>query len=445
MNVLVLGAGTVGSSIAEILCQHQHSVTVIDTDAERTMRLAETLDVRTLTGSACQASVLFQANVSDCDFCLAVTGIDEVNLISASIAKSMGADRTMARVFAPVFHDNSTIDYRRHFHIDRLLSLEYLSAVEFARAIRNPGALALENIARGEIEMQEFLIDRTSTLTSNVLKDVPLEGVRIGLITRNGDTWIAGAQDRLELNDRVLVVGPQEKINEVAKSFQKKRPPKQMILIAGGGETGLHLAKLLDQKQFSISLLEIDAARCESLANQLKHVTVVQADATRKMVLEEERAAQADVLVSCLGDDEECIMVAVEASELGASRVMSLVNRPDYANVVGKLGIDVAISPRQVTARQVLGFLNQGAIVARIPTPNRDIEFIEIEVGDNSEVCGLPLSELKLPHPCLIIALTRDEYCHLPQASDCLQARDSILVLAEAKDEKTIARIFATR
>ena len=157
MRIVVLGAGTVGGSIASLLCLHRHSVTVVDSVSEHVRHINETLDVRSLIGSASQSSVLFQADVGSADLCLAVTGDDEANIVAASMAKAMGAKRAIARVYAPVFRDLSTFDYQRHFGIDRLLSLEHLTALELARSIRHPGSVAVENLARGELEVHEVV------------------------------------------------------------------------------------------------------------------------------------------------------------------------------------------------------------------------------------------------------------------------------------------------
>ncbi len=159
MKIVILGAGTVGTSIADMLCRDRHSVTVVDSQAARVRAINERLDVRAVTGNAAQSSVLFQAGVLDCDLCLAVTGSDEVNMVAASIAKGMGSRRSVARVFAPVYRDLSTFDYQRHFRIDRMLSLEQLSAMELARAIRHSGAVAVEHFARGELEVQELTVE----------------------------------------------------------------------------------------------------------------------------------------------------------------------------------------------------------------------------------------------------------------------------------------------
>ncbi len=383
-----------------------------------------------ITGSASQSSVLFQAGVLDTDLCLAMTGSDEVNLVGASMAKAMGARRTIARVYAPVFRDLSTFDYQRHFHIDRLLSIEHLSAMEFAKSLRSPGAVSTENFARGELEVQEIEIREKSSATGQMLKDLGLpKGVRVGSIARDGRMWIAGATDVVEVGDRITLIGSHEDVDEVKGSLHVDPPPKLGVVIAGGGETGFHLARTLEGMRFSVTLMESQLDRCEYLAAKLKHSTVVQADATRRASLEEERVGSADAFVACTGDDENNILACVEAREIGAAKAMSIVGRPDYANVVGKLGIDLAVSPREVISREVLGFLNTGAVISRTPLAAGGISIFEVEVLDGVPATEHVLANLHLPSQCLIAAVMRDDYVQVPGADDRLKVGDTVVVL----------------
>ncbi|MCA9240728.1 MAG: Trk system potassium transporter TrkA, partial [Planctomycetales bacterium] len=334
MRIAILGAGTVGQSVAALLCRDRHSVTVIDTDADKIKHVNETLDVRAIAGSASQSSVLFQAGVSSVDLCLAVTGDDEVNMVSASIAKAMGARRAVARVYAPVFRDLSTFDYQRHFGIDRLLSLEHLSAMELARAIRHPGSVVVENLARGEIEVSEVTASEKGKLVGTALREVGLpKGVLIGSITHDGESRIAAADDVIEPGDRLTLIGSRDSVEDVKKGICGERGGKTSVVVIGGGETGLHLARILEAQRFAVTLLELDRARCDYLATMLEHTTVVNSDGTRRATLEEERVADAGVFVACTGEDEDNIMAAVEARDLGAQSIMAIVSRPDYAQV----------------------------------------------------------------------------------------------------------------
>lgn len=430
MRIVVLGAGTVGTSISGMLCRHGHSVTVIDTDEAKIQRINETLDVRAIHGSASQSSVLFQSGVMGCDLCLAVTGFDEINLVSASMAKAMGAPRSVARVYAPVFRDLSTFDYQRHFRIDRLLSLEHLSAIELARGIRHPGSVVVENLARGELEVQELVITEKATVLDVPLKGLKLsKSVRIGSISREGRTWIAGAEDSLAVDDRITLIGTRGEIDEVKEEFQRHVGPKVGVVIAGGGETGFHLARALESQRFSVVIIEHDRDRCDYLASNLKHTTIVHSDATRRARLEEERVGSADVFVACTGDDENNIMASVEALDIGAQTIMAIVGRPDYAQVVGKLGITLAVSPRQVMAKQVLGFLNKGPLISRTSLGDGSINVLEIEVRQGAPATEHVLAGLELPPQCLIVALIQEEFARVPGADDRLSAGDTVIAL----------------
>lgn len=442
MRIVVLGAGTVGSWIADLLCQHRHSVTVVDVDPEYTARINEEMDVRAVTGSASECSVLFQADVLGADVCLAVTGSDEVNLVAASMAKAMGARRSIARVFGEVFRDRSTFDYERHFRIDRLLSLEHLSALELARGIRDPGSLAVEHLADGKVQVQEITVSDSSSL-GIPLKDLKLpSGVRVGTIYRDDRIWIAGAEDTIQLHDRITLIGQREEMNEVKDKFQRKGDARRSVFIAGGGETGYHLAASLNSRRYSVTVMETDLRRCDLLANGLPHATIVQADATRRAVLEEERVGRADVFAACTGDDENNIMACVEARELGTKRIMAIVQRPDYANVVGKLGIDLAVSPRDVMAKQILSYLNMGPVVSRAMLPGGKIGVYELEVNEGVAATEYDLFNLPLPAGCLVVAMMRHDYVRVPGASDRLRPGDQAVMLVEASAADEMLALF---
>jgi len=444
MRIVVLGAGTVGTSIADMLCREGHSVTVVDNDPAHARRANDELDVRVVSGSASESTVLFQAGVLGADLCLAVTGSDEVNLVAASMAKAMGAGRTVARVYGPVFRDLSTFDYQRHFKIDRLLSMEHLSAMELARAIRHPGANSVETFVRGQLEMQELLVDPKAPGVGIPLKELNLpSGVRIGSIRREGKVSLAGAMDQIAPGDLITLIGAREDIDDVKGRFQREQPPKRGVVIAGGGETGYHLAQVLEDGRFAVFLMETDRTRCEYLATHLEHTTVINADARRRATLEEERVGSADIFVACAGDDEDNIMACVEAKELGAKTIMAIVNRPDYANVVGKLGIDHAVSPRLVTAREIKGLLNTGAVISRMPlSEDGDVEIQEIDVLEGAPVTEHVLAEVDLPPQCLIAAVIRESYVRVPGADDRLCPGDTVVALVAQSAREQLAKVF---
>ena len=445
MRIVVLGAGTVGHSIAALLCRNGHSVTVVDNNADHIQHVNETLDVRGLHGSASQSSVLFQAGVTSCDLCLAVTGDDEVNLVSASMGKAMGARRSVARVYAPVFRDLSTFDYQRHFRIDRLISLEHLSAMELARGIRHPGSVVVENLARGEIEVHEMLVSPNSKSVGKTIRELDLPGrIRVGSIVREGESRITSADDVVQAGDRLTVIGSRKEVDAIKPTFCGESGRKLSVVIAGGGETGYHLARILEAQRFNVSLFEADRERCDFLAAQLQETTVVHTDATLRDSLEEERVGAADVFVACMGEDENNIMAAVEARDIGTAMVMALVSRPDYAHVVGKLGIDITVSPREVVAKQILGYLNSGPVISRTPLGDGEICVLEIEVLEGAVITEHVLAKLSLPERCLIAAVIRSEFAFVPGADDRLKPGDNVVVMVDEANADAVVRMFSS-
>ncbi|MGL6195350.1 MAG: Trk system potassium transporter TrkA, partial [Thermoguttaceae bacterium] len=423
-----------------------HEVTMVDNNPKKIQQIDAALDVTTITGSAAQSSILFQAGVSSADLCLAMTGNDECNMLAASMAKAMGASRVAARVYGKIFRDLSTFDYQHHFKIDRLLSLEHLTAMEFARRIREPGAMVIEHFARGEVEMQDVIVSRSSKATGVPLMQlrIPSE-VRIGTINHEGNVAIATANDVIEVGDRISLIGTRDDVETVKKMFHTQPSSRKSVVIAGGGETGFHLAQVLENRGYRVTILDADRQRCDFLASRLKRSSICHSDARRKIDLEEERVGESDIFVSCLGEDEDNIMSCVEAQEIGVKTLMGVVSRPDYANVIGKLGITEAVSPREVMARQVVGLLNTGPIIFRNKhILGGGIDVLEIEVQPDSPITKDVLRNVKLPRQGIIGAMIREEFVQVPGAGDQLRAGDIVVALVQSTFVDEFVEAFDT-
>ncbi len=432
MNIVVLGAGTVGRSIAELLCEKDQNVTVVDTNAAKVERINEELDVRAIVGSASQSSILFQAGVNTADVCLAVSGNDEVNIIAASMSKMMGVRRSIARVYAPVFRDLSTFDYQHHFNIDQILSLEYLTAMELVRRIRDQSMVIVETLLQGELHVEEIIVGQEGKLTRSKIKDLGLsKSMRIGTIKRDNRMWIASAEDQLIIGDHVTVFCRPDEMKQVRSLFKTSVGPQRRVVIGGGGETGLHLAKMLEREGFKVTILETEESRCEELASILESTDIIHGDATRVEFLKEERVGNADVFVACTGDDENNMVMCVEAETLGAAKIMCLVDRPDYAKIVNRLGIDLAVSKREAMAKQILAYLTEGVVVARVKLPGGLINIIEVEIRPGSPATTSTLAELGLPDRCLVAGVIQQETVRVPTAQDRLSPGNTAVLLVE--------------
>ncbi len=442
MNIVVLGAGTVGQSTAELLCARGLNVCVVDEQPDVLRRVEERFDVQTVCGSAIDASTLFQAGVLSADLCLAVTSRDEVNLISASVAREMGASRSVARVFNPILRDRNTFDYQRHFSVDRLISLEQLTALELARHIRSTSVVTVETFMRGGVEVQGIPVGARAKAIGVPLQELKLpRAVRVGVITRRDESFIPAASDAVQADDHVTLIGNHEDLQKAVGLFEGRLAPGPRVIIAGGGETGLNLARLLKDTRCRVTVLESDADRSELIAERLPHCTVLRADVKSRADLEEARVGSAELFVACTGHDEENIVCGVEAKELGCGRLLTIVRSPDYANVLQRLGVDVAVSPRQAMARQIIGLISRGPIRERSPVAGDSAEVWEVEVRAGAAATQAPLRDLPLTG-CLVAAIERDEFVKVPGADDRLEPGDTVVLLVHKAVESKVYGLF---
>ncbi|MDO5553123.1 MAG: Trk system potassium transporter TrkA [Planctomycetia bacterium] len=443
MRILILGGGTVGSSVAKAL-SGDHDVTIVDINKELTDRLDEDIDARILCGSASQSSVLFQAGATTADICLALTGNDEVNIVGASMAHAMGTRRTAARIYAKVFRDLSTFDYQDHFGIDRMLSIEHLTAMELARRIREPGAMLIEHFACGELEMQEVVITRPGPATGVALSELHLpSAVRIGTIARDDKTTIATAADKIEPGDRITILGDRKAVEDVKKTFQTQSRIKRNVVIGGGGEIALHLAQILITRNYNVRIIEEDRDRCEFLSRRLTGASVLCGDASEKNLLAEEHIGESDIFVGCLGDDENNIMACVEAGELGTKTLLAVISRPDYAEIVGRFGISEAVSPQALFCRQVEGLLHTGPVLFRNPhLLAGNIDVVELEVQKDAAITQVPLKEANLPKQAILAAVIRDNTILIPDAAFVAREGDNVIALVNNPSLDELAKQF---
>lgn len=447
MQVLILGAGTVGAAIAAELCG-RHSVTLVDKDRALIKQIEDdNLDIQTVVGSASEANALFQAGVTTADICLALTGDDEVNIVGASMAKAMGVPRVAARVYAGIFSDLGTFDYQNHFNIDRFLSMEHLTAMEIARRIREPGAMLIEHFGGGHLEMQEVVITKPTSATGVALADLKLPSkVRIGTITRADDTtWIATAGDKIEIGDRITILGGRDEVENVKRLFQTQSTNRESVMIAGGGEIGYQLARVLQERNYNITILEADRQRCETLSKLLRKSTIIHGDASQKKILAAEYVGPKDLFIACLGDDENNIMACAEAQELDVKTLVAVIERPDYAAIVRKFGITEAVCPQEVTSRQINGLMHSGPVIFRNShLLGGNVDVFELVVGENALVTQNALKNVGLSRKILVAAVVRGKDVLIPDAEFVIKENDTVLVLVDAEAQPELIKQFQT-
>lgn len=323
MKIVVAGAGDVGHYLCQILSEDGHSVTLIESEDSTADDVEEHLDVRVVRGNGASAVCLLKAGVEACDFFMAMTAHDQLNIVACSIAANLGAKTTIARVHDQVYADASVINYQKHFNIDILINPEALTAVELAKHVRNPERMALEDFARGAIELQEVEISPDSKAAGTALRDLRLSGVKIGYVEREGELIVPRAETVLRAGDKATIIGTPDNILKDRRVFSSASPAAQRIVLYGATETAISVIRRLHDHRFKIRVIEPDLEKCKTLAESFPNVTVINGSATSLRLLEEEQIGSADYFIACTKDDEENVMTCLQAKSL-ASPTLSL-------------------------------------------------------------------------------------------------------------------------
>ena len=457
MRIIILGAGTVGSWVAETFCK-EHDVTVVDTDLE-SIREMDSSDVQVLEGSVCDPAVLFASHISNMELCIAVTGDDATNILAASMAKRMGVPTVIARVQNPILLDTTTFNCLETFELDRLISLEALTAEHLATKIRTPTSDFIEHIAQGSIKAIEVEINGKNKMIGKTIEESGLpEGVHIGLIRRkNAETGqreaprIAVADDVLCDGDKITLIGDDERVDALIDEIYKKRKNKNVV-IAGGGRVGQYLAKILEAGPFNVCLIEKNEAKVLDLANKLNRVEVVHGDATTNKTLIALRIDTADFFVACIGDEENNIMACVEVDHIFNNtenvvredrRVMCVIHRKDYSDIVKKLGIDETVSPRTAMKDEVHKYVGDSAVRYSQRIASSDISVYEILIEEDAPAIEHVLTNLDLPGGRWRAAtLTHNGTVRVPRPDDHFEAGDYIVALIHDDAVDEVIRMF---
>ncbi|MGJ3243096.1 MAG: Trk system potassium transporter TrkA [Opitutales bacterium] len=437
MKIIIVGAGEVGYHLSEILSGRDYDVTVIESGDATAQRVDEELNVKVMPGNGSSASVLKQARVEDCDYFLAMTSDDKTNLVSCSLAKALSQKvTTVARIHDQTYADNSIVNYQLHFGIDYLLNPEGLCAVELAKIIRNPGRVAVENFARGQIEVQVVAVSAKSKLVGKSLQELRIDPrLRIGYIQRGDSFELATADARIQAEDQVTLFGPPETLFEARAQFDPgSRPESVRVVIFGGTETAIALIRLLANPRFKIRLIEKEMTTCRQFAERFPNVTVIQGDGTSLRLLEEEQIGSADYFVACTKDDENNIMTSLQASKLGARHVQLMINRGDYQTVLNQLkstlGVETVVSPRLATANEVVRSLSGETYVELASLAGGQARILEIRVSHNSTAIGRKIRDVKLPRGAVIVALLHKFQAKVPGADDTILAGDRLVTIS---------------
>jgi trk system potassium uptake protein TrkA len=450
MKIIILGAGQVGTSVAENLASEANDITVVDLDSARLRELQDRLDIRTVAGNASYPEVLERAGAEDADMVIAVTNQDEVNMVACQVAYTIFHTPTkIARIRASEYLDHNELFVQEALPVDVIISPEQLVTEYIRRLIEHPGALQVLDFANGRVSLVAMKAYYGGEMVGHALRELrdhmPNIETRVAAVFRRGNPIQPTGDTIIEADDEVFFIAATRNIRSVMRELRKLEKPVKKIMLAGGGNIGTRLALSLEDN-YHVKIIERNPNRIQVLTEELDRAIVLQGDAADPDLLTEESIDDMDVYCALTNDDEANILSSMLAKRMGARKVMSIINRAAYVDLVQAGPIDIAISPKQATIGSLLAHVRRGDVVVVHSLRRGAAEAIEaVAHGDrsSSKVVGRTLEEIKLPKGATIGAIVRGEEVIIAHHDTVIEAEDHvILFLMEKQLVPAVERLF---
>lgn len=437
MQILIVGCGKVGYTLAEQLSREDNDITVLDTNSSRVQFLVEELDIMGYIGSGISFETLAEAGVKKADLLIAVTGSDEVNLMCCLIAKKAGHCQTIARVRNPEY--TSEMEFlKKELGLAMIINPELIAAAEIARVLRVPSAIDVEVFAKGKAEILRLRIKPGS-----ILCDLPVQEIsaRLGsdilvcVVERGSEVIIPDGNFVLKEKDTIHIAGAPKKTGQFFKKIGVDTDPVHDIMIVGGGKISYYLAKMLLASGMDVKIIERDAACCEMLCQSLPDATVIHGDGTDKALLMEEGLENADSFAALTGMDEENVFLSLYAKHVSDIKTVTKINRISFDEVIDTLDLDTVVHPKNITAEFIIRYARAfgNSIGSNVETLHRiangRVEALEFVIRENSPVLNTTLMDMDIREGVLVACIQRKGQVILPRGGDSMQVGDNVIVI----------------
>ena len=458
MNIIICGAGRVGFTIAKLLSEQGHSITVIDQSSEDIQKINDSLDVKAIVGKATYPSILEKANAAETDMIIAVTRNDEINMLICQIAFSIfNIPKKIARIRSQDYLNPkfTRVYNKENLPIDVIISPEIEIARSIQRKLEAPGALDSVPFAENQIRLLEILIKDNCKLIGLKLNELtnkfPNLDANIVAIIRNEKSFIPKKTDQVKVNDKIYVIINSSQMAETLEAFGHSEKISKKILIIGGGNIGYNLAKNIEDtlEGVRVKIVEKDKSRSEYLANELNNTIVINGNGLDEEVLTEANLDEAETVLALTNDDEDNLMVSVlvekfakDQKDIEDKRTMALVNKPNYSLLQSSLKIDDLIDPRMNTVSSILKHIHKGTIENAYTISNGEYEVIEAEIIESSELINKELKNSNLPDEIRIGAVLRDKKVIIPKSDFIFQKDDQIVLIVKKDTVGVVENLF---
>jgi len=441
MEVIIIGCGKVGITLADQLVKENHNVVMVDTSSERLQSLSEEIDAIKLLGNGASISTQMEAGIETADILIAVTGSDEMNLLCCLIAKKAGRCHTIARVRNPVY-SNEINFIKERLGISMIINPELAAATEISRILRFPSAIKIDPFAKGKVELLKFKIKPEFQLDGLSVMDVDSQlrcDVLIVGVERGDEVAIPDGKFILKDGDMVSIIASPKNSAEFFRKIGIHTNQVKNTLIVGGGTVAFYLAKQLSSMHIRVKIVEKDKKRCEILSELLEDTLIINGDGTDRRLLVEEGLKSAESFVTLTSLDEENLFLTMFAKEITKAKLVTKVNRIAFDELIGKLDLGSVIYPKFITADYILQYVRamQNTIGSNVETLYHILdgraEALEFTIREDSEVTNVPLMNIRLKRNLLIGCINRDGQIHIPRGQDCIRKGDTVIVVTSQK------------
>ena len=436
MKVMIVGAGKLGYKLAEFMTLEDIDVTAIDKNQEVIDMVNEHLDVLTVLGNGMDINLLRGLDIDKYDLLVASTDRDETNTLICSLAKKLGCIKTIARVRNPEYMEQ--LDFMKtEMGIDHIVNPDLDTAKVIEKYLLKKYSVYSEEFASGKVQMIDFNIGSIDDFVGKKLMDLKgFDGLLLVSISRDGEVIIPHGSTELLRDDIVHIIGKNEDIIKFSGRYSKNKLGRKVekVMIFGGSNIGFYLANRLSRQHISVTMIEKDMERCNELSESLDDVLIIHGDGTDIHLLEEEHLESMDAFVGVTGFDEQNLLMALMAKQLGVEKTISKLSRQNYTKVIDRLSLDTALNPIVITASNILKIVRGGKIVSISLLIGGDGEVTELIVGKDLPIVGKPLEELDLPKGIIIGAIVRKGKVRIPNGKSVIHARDRIVVFSLTED-----------
>lgn len=448
MRVVIVGAGKLGLAITEALLGGGNEITLIDNNQERISVASNQYDVFTICADARKIDVLKELPIEDQNLLIAATGSDETNMMIASFAKKLGCGLVMARVREPE-HVNQMGFIKEQLGIDHLLNPDMACASAIFKYLTETHSMGKGKFNLDGVSILEFEIEKMNKMINLQVKDAAshLDGLLIAAISRDGKIMIPNGSTTLMAEDIIYVIGETESIDKLGLTVSEKADVTNVgrVMIAGGGNTGYFLSKMLAGKNIGVKLIEKDKSRADQLSGMLDNVLVLNADATEPGLLREENLDSMDAFVALTGFDEENLLLSLIAKDAGVEDVVTKISRKSYSFLTERIGVAMTINPMDMCANNVLHKVRKEGVVQFNKLINGQAQFVEIVAQNGMPLISKPLASLDIPEGVLIAAINRNGEIIIPRGGTQIMPGDKVTALSLLSNSAALEGLLSKR